>query len=124
MTIERICSGPRIRRQNSLWWPQHKDLSLPRAYLLLSLPPFNYCFPCMRGSRNFRRGGGGGSRSVSDNVVFFQSSAYYTEFKWSISKNPIIFQGSRGGPTFSRGGGPTFSRGVQLLIPYRNPFNL
>ena len=21
-------------------------------------------------------------------------------------------------------GGPTFSRGVQLLIPYRNPFNL
>ena len=39
----------------------------------------------------------------------------------------------RGGPTFSggRGGGggggfvcPTFSRGVQLLIPYRNPYNL
>ena len=29
------------------------------------------------------------------------------------------------GPTFSRGrGGPTFSRGVQLLIPYRNPYNL
>ena len=59
--------------------------------------------------------------------------AYFTEVKWSISKKSIIFQGSRGGPTFSRGGGgPTFSRGgatfprggVQLLIPYRNPYNL
>ena len=57
-------------------------------------------------------------------------------------KKSIIFQGSREGPTFSRGGGgggegPTFSRGgggrvqlfpggggVQLLIPYRNPYNL
>ena len=45
-------------------------------------------------------------------------------------KETINFQGSRGGPTFSRGGGggPTFSRGggggVQLLIPYRNPYNL
>ena len=29
-----------------------------------------------------------------------------------ISKKTIIFQGFRGGPTFSRGGGgPTFSRG-------------
>ena len=45
--------------------------------------------------------------------------------KWSISKKSIIFQGSRGGPTFSRGGGPTFSKGgVQLLIPYRKPYNL
>ena len=38
------------------------------------------------------------------------------------------FQGSRGGPTFSRrgvgGGGPTFSRVVQLLIPYINPYDL
>ena len=45
-----------------------------------------------------------------------------------ISKKNIIFQGFRGGPTFSRGGGggsnifqgggPTFSRGggVQMLI--------
>ena len=38
------------------------------------------------------------------------------------------FQGSRGGPTFYRGG-PTFSRGgggrgVQLLISYRNSYNL
>ena len=36
-----------------------------------------------------------------------------------FQRNLNIFQGSRGGPTFSRGGG-----GVQLLIPYRNPYNL
>ena len=56
---------------------------------------------------------------------FFLSSAYFTEVKWSrsISKKYIIFQGSRGGPTFSRGGG-----GVQLFPggsnSYRNPYNL
>ena len=40
-----------------------------------------------------------------------------------------FFHGSRGGPTFSRG--PTFfggggggGGGIQLLIPYRNPYNL
>ena len=32
-----------------------------------------------------------------------------------ISKKTIIFQGFRGGTTFSRGG-PAFSRGVQMLI--------
>ena len=38
----------------------------------------------------------------------------------------IIFQGSRGGPTFSRGGGGVqlFPGGVQLLIPFRNTYNL
>ena len=77
---------------------------------------------------------GGGSRSISqkssDNVFFFfvffffffllflffcsyfESSAYFTEVKWLLSKKTIIFQGFRGGRTFSRGGGgPTFSRG-------------
>ena len=28
----------------------------------------------------------------------------------------ILYQGSRGGPLFSRGGCPTFSRGVQMLV--------
>ena len=51
------------------------------------------------------------------------SSAYFTEVKWLISMKTIIAQGSGGGQTFSREG-PTFSRGVQLLIPYRNPYNL
>ena len=50
-------------------------------------------------------------------VFFFYSSAYFTEVKWLISKKTIIFQGSRGGPTFSRGGGPTFSRGSNCLFP-------
>ena len=50
----------------------------------------------MRGSRNFRQGGGGGGGS---------RLAYFAEDKWSVSKKSIIFQGSRGGPTFSRGGG-------------------
>ena len=77
----------------------------------------------------FVRGGGGGGggagggpgqsdKKSSNNVfflffgVFFSAQLNYsTEVKWwSISKKSIIFQGSRGGPTFSRGG-PTFSRG-------------
>ena len=36
-----------------------------------------------------------------------------------ISKKTMIFQGCRGGPTFSRGGGSNYSRGgggVQMLI--------
>ena len=54
--------------------------------------------------------GGGGSRSVCQKKAlttffFFLSSAYFTEVKWSISKKSIIFQGSRGGLTFSTGGG-------------------
>ena len=55
---------------------------------------------------------------------FFQSSAYFTEVKWSISKKSIILHGSRGGPTFSRGSNFFQGGGVQLLIPYRNPYNL
>ena len=94
----------------------------------------------MRGSRNFRQRGGGGGGGVQVNLTkkaltalffffffffFFKSSAYFTEVKWLFSKKTIVFQGSRGGPTFSRGvqllqGGG----GVQLLIPYRNPYIL
>ena len=33
-----------------------------------------------------------------------------------ISKKPIIFQGLRGGPTFSGGGGSNFFQGVQMII--------
>ena len=68
----------------------------------------------MRGSRNFRRGGGGGGGGgvggggvggggvqVNLTTFFFLSSAYSSEVKSLISKKNIIFQGSRGGPTFS-----------------------
>ena len=79
----------------------------------------------MRGSRNFRQGGGGGGGGVQVNLtkkadIFFLSSAYSSEVKWLISKKTIIFQGSRGSNFFQGGGGG----GVQLLIPYRNPYNL
>ena len=50
--------------------------------------------------------GGGGSRSIC-----FSPQLILPEVKWSISKKSIIFQGPRGGPTFSRGGGG----GVQLF---------
>ena len=66
----------------------------------------------MRGSR----GEGGPGRSDKKALT----SAYFTEVKWLISKKTIIFQGSVGGPTFSGGGG---GGRIQLLIPYRNPYN-
>ena len=81
----------------------------------------------MRGSRNFRQGGPGQSDIKKALTTFFLSSAYFTEVNWLILKKTIIFQGSRGGPTFSRWGGPIFSRGgggVGLLVAYRNPYNL
>ena len=72
-------------------------------------------------------GGGGGSSFF----FFFLSPAYFSDAKWLSSKKTIVFQGSRGGPTFSRGGSNIFQGGVklfpggvQLLIPYRNPYNL
>ena len=67
--------------------------------------------PCMRGSRNFRQGGQGQSDKKALTLfcfvlfcffVFF--SAYFTKVKWLFSKKTIIFQGSRGGPTFFKEG--------------------
>ena len=93
----------------------------------------------MRGSRNFRQGGGGGGggpgqtdkKALTTFFFFFFFFFFRTQLilqksnaQFQINLSSIIFQGSRGGPTFSRGGGPTISRGVQLLIPYRNPYNL
>ena len=56
-------------------------------------------------------GGGGGSQGQSDNFYTFFSP----KLIWLISKKIIIFQSSRGVQLF---------QGVQLLIPYRNPYNL
>ena len=79
----------------------------------------------MRGSRNFHRGGGGGvqvslTKKSSDNVLFL--------FFFLIPQ--LILQMSNG--QFQRNlsffkvpeGVQHFSRGVQLLIPYRNPYIL
>ena len=83
----------------------------------------------MRGSRNFFQGGGGGvqarrSENILNNVFFFlffsKSSTYFSLQRGSngfITEKTILFQGSRGGPTLSRGD-PTFFQewGVQMLI--------
>ena len=79
----------------------------------------------------FVRGGPGQTdKKSSENVfffyVFFLVLNLFYRSQMVNFKEIYHFQGSRGGPTSSRGGGggPTFSRGVQLLIPYRNPYNL
>ena len=67
----------------------------------------------MRGSKNFRQGGGGpGQPDKNSTDVFFPFvlvlSLFYRS-QISISKKSIIFQGARGGSKFSRGGGgPNF----------------
>ena len=68
--------------------------------------------------QDFSSGGGGPGQSDKkspDNVFLVLS---FTEVKWLISKKVVIFQGSRGGPTFSRGGGG----GVQLFPGGSNCF--
>ena len=47
---------------------------------------------------------------------FFFSPQLITEVKWLISKKTIIFQGSRGGPTFSMGV-QLFQGGSNCLFP-------
>ena len=76
----------------------------------------------------FVRGGGGPGQSDNKALTtfFFLVLSLFSEVKWSISKKTFIFQGSRGGPNFSGGGGVQIFQGggVQLLIPYRSPYNL
>ena len=76
----------------------------------------------MRGSRNFRQGGPGQSdKKSSDNVFFFLVLSLFYRSQMVNFKEIYHFSRFQGG-----GGGPTFSRGVgsNLLIPYRNPYNL
>ena len=90
----------------------------------------------MRAFRNFRHGGGGGGgiqntgtsiwpKKNSDSVVclflffaFFLVLGLFYGSQMVNFKEKYHFQGSGGGPNFSRGGW------VQLLTPYRNPNNL
>ena len=92
--------------------------------------PCTPCFPCADPGF-FVRGGVQVNLTKKALTTFFLVLSlfyYFTEVKWLISKKTIIFQGFRGGPTFSRGGGgggvQHFPGGVQLLIPYRNRYNL
>ena len=89
--------------------------------------PCTPCFPCADpGFFVMGWGGGGGGPGQSDKKKplqrFFLSSAYFTEVKWLISKKTHFSRLQRGSNIFQ--GVPTFSKGVQLLIPYRNPYNL
>ena len=75
----------------------------------------------MHGSRNFHQGAGGPGQSDKKALTFF---VFFSPQLILLKSN-----GSRGGPTFSRRGGgvqpfPGGGGGVQLLIPYRNPYNL
>ena len=87
----------------------------------------------MRGSRNVSQGGGGlgqSDKKSSDNVVFlfvFFSPQLILQKKSNgqFQRNLSFFKVSEGVQHFPRGGGSNFfQRGVQLLIPYRNPYNL
>ena len=73
----------------------------------------------MHGSRNFCRGAQARWLENSlNNIFFLVLNLFYNLQRGSndfITEKTILFQGSRGGSTFSRGG-PTFSRGVQMLI--------
>ena len=91
----------------------------------------------MRGSRNFRQGGPGQSdKKGSVNVFFFFFFFFFLFFAFLVLrlfyrsqmvnfKEIYHFSRFQRGQTFSRGRGSNFFQGgVQLLIPYRNPYNL
>ena len=76
----------------------------------------------MRGSRNFRQGGGGldpgqfDKKTALITVFFFRSSGYFKEVKWSISKKSIIFKVPEGVQHFP-GGVQLFAGGSNCLFP-------
>ena len=87
--------------------------------------PCTPCFPCADPGFFVGGGGGGGGPGQSDKkalTTFFLSSAFFTEVKWLISKKTHFSRFQRGSNIFQ--GVPTFFKGVQLLTPYRNPYNL
>ena len=87
-------------------------------------------YTVMRGSRNFRQGGGGVPVSLTKTALttflffFFSPQLILEKSKGQYQRNLSFSRFQRGSNIFQGGGGPTFSEGVQLLIPYRNPYNL
>ena len=82
---------------------------------LTAVMPISCLLPCADPGI-FVRGGGGGvninlPKKALTTLFFSKSSAYFTEVKWLISKKNVIFQGSGGGPNFSRGGGSNIFQG-------------
>ena len=72
----------------------------------------------------------GGSRSVwqkkalTTSFFFFSPQLILQKSNGQFQRNLPFFNVPEGSNIFQGGGGPTFSRGVQLLIPYRNQYNL
>ena len=112
----------------------HKNIGFPS-----NIEPDPLKITNMRGSRNFRQVGGGGGggpgqsgKKSSDNVFFcsflFSPQLILQKSNGQFQRNLSFFKVPEGS-TFSRGGGGGVSNffqggGVQLLIPYRNPYNL
>ena len=104
---------------------------MTEAFAFLVLPVYLYALTMriiskgMRGSRNFCQGGPG--LAVRKQLAVFSPQLILQFYRWCsmvISKKSIIFQGFRGGPTFSMAGA-TFSRdggGLNANF-YRNPYN-
>ena len=80
----------------------------------------------MRGSRNFHQGGGGEGPGQFDKkaltTIFFSPQLILQKSNGQFQRNLSFFKAPDWVQFFP--GGPTFCRGVQLLIPYRKPFNL
>ena len=71
----------------------------------------------MRGSRNLRQGGPGQSDKKSSDVLFFFSPQLILQkSNGQFKRNLSFFKVPEGVQLFPGG--------VQLLIPYRNPYNL
>ena len=82
----------------------------------------------MRGSRNFHQGGGGGGEGPGQSdkkaltMTFLVLSLFYRSQMVNF-KEIYRFSRLQMGSNFFQGV-QLFPGGVQLLIPYRNPFNL
>ena len=90
-----------------------------------------YILSTMRGSRNFCQGAGGPGQSnekSSDKGFFFffffflVLSLFYSSQMVNFKEIYHFSRFQRGSNTFQ--GVSTFFQGIQLLIPYRNPYNL
>ena len=83
----------------------------------------------MRGSRSFRQGGPGQSDKKALTTFFFfffflVLSLFYRSQMVNFKEIYHFSRFQRGSNIFLGGGGSNFFQGVQLLIPYKNPYNL
>ena len=77
----------------------------------------------MRGSRNFHQGGGPGqSDKKALTTIFFSPQLILQKSNGQFQRNLSFLRLQMGSNFFQ--GVQLFPGGVQLLIPFRNPFNL